>query len=151
MKILKYFFSFEGRMGRLSFFIHGIVLFGIFLGSVFGIDALKVALNLEKTNSFIETLKTLLGLLLLVIMISGFSSTVRRLHDLNRSGWALLWSFMPFANIWLFIQLYFIKGTTGANRFGSDPAASKEAEKEIKDERFINRERSQSKERFDRN
>ena len=151
MKILKYFFSFSGRMGRLSFFLHHLAIYGVLFGSILVIGFFRDTLNQERPDAFIDYLVALVGPLVIIMMVSGLSAMVRRLHDLDKSGWALLWNFVPFANIWLLIQLYFIPGIRGANRFGSDPTASKEAEKEIKDERFINRERSQSKERFDRN
>lgn len=49
----------------------------------------------------------------------GFCS--KRLHDLDLSGWAFLWAFVPLANIVFFLYLTFAKGTTGPNRFGGEP------------------------------
>ncbi|MFR9126546.1 DUF805 domain-containing protein [Acidaminococcus intestini] len=47
--------------------------------------------------------------------------TVRRAHDLGRSGWYLLWSIVPLVNIYIAIRISFIEGEKGPNRFGPDP------------------------------
>jgi Predicted membrane protein len=151
MKILRYFFSFNGRIGRLSFYLHHLAILGVVLGSILVIGFFRDTLNEGRPDAFIDYLVALVGPLVIIMTVSGLSAMVRRLHDLDKSGWSLLWNFVPFANIWLLIQLYFIPGTRGANRFDFDSLEPKEAEKEIQDERFINRERSQSKGRFDRN
>ena len=47
--------------------------------------------------------------------------TIRRLHDLNRSGhqyWLLM---IPIYNIYLSLILWFKRGTRGPNRYGPDP------------------------------
>ena len=69
-----------------------------------------------------------IGALALVDLILITPVTVRRLHDLNVSGWFVLVvyliAFIPiratsFATLFLGIQ----KGTCGDNAFGSDPLA----------------------------
>ena len=52
--------------------------------------------------------------------IAGLALSVRRLHDTNRSGWWVLISFTIIGLIPL-IYWYCTKGTTGDNKFGSDP------------------------------
>ncbi|MFM7389959.1 MAG: DUF805 domain-containing protein [Vampirovibrionales bacterium] len=48
---------------------------------------------------------------------------VRRLHDLNRSGWWLLTFYLPVVGfIWLIVS-HCKKGTEGPNRYGEDPLA----------------------------
>jgi uncharacterized membrane protein YhaH (DUF805 family) len=42
----------------------------------------------------------------------------KRCHDRDFSGWMIL---IPFYNIWVSIQVYFLPGTPGPNRFGPDP------------------------------
>jgi uncharacterized membrane protein YhaH (DUF805 family) len=48
---------------------------------------------------------------------------VRRLHDLDRSGWQIWLFLVPIYNIYLGALLLFKKGTEGNNRFGFDPLA----------------------------
>ena len=55
----------------------------------------------------------------LIILWPAISTSVKRLHDLNKSGWWLLLNFVPLlGSIILEILLSFIPGTKGANDFG---------------------------------
>jgi uncharacterized membrane protein YhaH (DUF805 family) len=45
------------------------------------------------------------------------SCAIRRLHDINASGWWSVAIFIPFANFLLLIRLFFSKGTTGKNKY----------------------------------
>ena len=56
----------------------------------------------------------------LVVFLPGIAVGVRRLHDVNRSGWWLLLSFTIIGIIPLFIWAV-SKGTEGKNRFGKNP------------------------------
>lgn len=46
---------------------------------------------------------------------------IKRCHDRGRSGWFLLIGLVPLLNIWLLVELGFLRGTIGMNRFGADP------------------------------
>ncbi len=48
---------------------------------------------------------------------------VKRCHDRNRTGWFLLIGLIPLVSIWLVVELGFLRGTVGPNRFGPDPRA----------------------------
>lgn len=47
---------------------------------------------------------------------------IRRLHDMNLSGWLVLLAFLPGIGEILALFLYFWPGTKGKNRFGDQPA-----------------------------
>jgi uncharacterized membrane protein YhaH (DUF805 family) len=64
-------------------------------------------------------------LISLGLFLPGLAVSVRRLHDLDRSGWWLLLIFTMVGIILLLIWSC-IKGTTGPNRFGPDPLAGAE-------------------------
>lgn len=57
----------------------------------------------------------------------GLAVATKRLHDRNRSGLFLLFLLIPFANIvfaiWFIVEVWFLKGTEGENKFGPDPLA----------------------------
>src|SRR5674476_975243 len=62
-------------------------------------------------------------LIFLGLLLPGIAVSVRRLHDLDRTGWwILLWCTI----IGGFVLLYWfcLKGTAGTNRFGPDRMAS---------------------------
>jgi uncharacterized membrane protein YhaH (DUF805 family) len=58
----------------------------------------------------------------LALLLPGIAVSVRRLHDLERTGW---WLLIAFTIIGLILLLVWdcMKGTTGPNRFGPDPLA----------------------------
>ena len=57
-------------------------------------------------------------------LLPSLAVTVRRLHDTDRSGWWWLIGFVPLIG-WIVLLIWFCtRGTSGANRFGSDPLAS---------------------------
>lgn len=47
--------------------------------------------------------------------------TVKRLRDLNVSGWAVMFGFIPYLNLALLFFLCVLPGTPGPNRFGPPP------------------------------
>lgn len=58
---------------------------------------------------------------LLASIIPSFAVSVRRLHDVDKSGWMLLISLIPLVgSIWLLV-LNVSEGDSGRNRFGRDP------------------------------
>jgi uncharacterized membrane protein YhaH (DUF805 family) len=64
-----------------------------------------------------------LPLLALAVFIPNLAVAVRRLHDIDRSGW---WWLISLTLIGIIVLLAWdcIKGTNGPNRFGPDPLAS---------------------------
>ena len=63
------------------------------------------------------------GLLSLALLIPGLAVSIRRLHDIGKSGWNLLWAFLPLIGIILLLVWYCKKGDAGDNAHGSDPLA----------------------------
>ena len=59
----------------------------------------------------------------LIFFLPGLAVSVRRLHDLDRTGWWLL-LVLTIIGVILLIIWDCIKGTTGPNRFGPDPLGS---------------------------
>ena len=59
----------------------------------------------------------------LAIMLPNIAVGIRRLHDIDKSGWWLLVGLIPLVgSIWL-IVLFATEGNTGENQFGEDPKA----------------------------
>ena len=59
------------------------------------------------------------ALVSLALFIPGLSVSIRRLHDIDRTGW---WVLLGFTIIGVFVLIYWacLRGTLGPNRFGSD-------------------------------
>ena len=57
----------------------------------------------------------------LLLFIPGIAVTVRRLHDINKSGWFILISLIPILGSIIVLVMTIEKGTLGKNRFGEYP------------------------------
>ena len=122
------FFSFEGRLNRQRYWLRLLALMGIMLGSIALIASLFGAAHvMEKMYEsptamyVVVALFSLLAMAAYVAMIvSSFSLLIRRLHDLNQSGWMSLLSFVPLVSFGLGIYVGFFRGTDGPNQYGPD-------------------------------
>lgn len=77
--IFFYLFSFRGRVSRLAYGASILAISLVFL----------IGFGLLKTTSYLWPL----AILSLPLLVSGYAFTIRRLHDINLSGW---WAFSLF-------------------------------------------------------
>jgi uncharacterized membrane protein YhaH (DUF805 family) len=61
----------------------------------------------------------------LAIVLPGLAVSVRRLHDLDRSGWFVLLPLIPLVGAIILIYWHCQPGTAGDNPFGPDPLGAK--------------------------
>lgn len=115
IEVLKKYAVFSGRAPRKEywmFFLFNIIIaFG--LGIVFGI--LKGMANID--------LLWISNIYSLAVLCPGIAVGVRRLHDIDKSGWWLLLAFIPFLGAIALIVMYCMDSTPGDNRFGPNPKA----------------------------
>ena len=57
----------------------------------------------------------------LAVLLPGLGVAVRRLHNIDRSGWWILVGLIPLIGWVLLIYWYASPGTPGANQFGEAP------------------------------
>lgn len=57
----------------------------------------------------------------LAVFIPLWAVTVRRLHDTGRSGWNLLWGFLPIVG-WVIVIVFLAGNSHPDNRYGPKPA-----------------------------
>ena len=122
-QFLKMYFNFKGRLNRLRYF-----LFGIPLSIIVVLDYL-IATNKLETASLTSTyvIMTIYFLILIICSISGLSLTVRRLHDLNLTGWLALIQFLSLIPVLkiipgiLGLYILFAPGKNDGNYYGDDP------------------------------
>jgi uncharacterized membrane protein YhaH (DUF805 family) len=119
-------FSFQGRLNRAPYWwVHlalAAVQFPIF-GALFAIIVYPV-METRDMNAIQDAARTmnLICLLFAPFMWISLAVMVKRCHDRDRSGWFIFISLIPFIGvIWLLIELGFLRGTAGPNRFGPDP------------------------------
>jgi uncharacterized membrane protein YhaH (DUF805 family) len=63
------------------------------------------------------------GIFGLATFLPSLAIAIRRLHDLDRSGWWILLVLIPLIGAIVLIVWYCAKGTEGSNRFGPDRLA----------------------------
>ena len=108
--------TFDGRLNRKPYALRLLCL----LGSAIGIGLLAV-LILSLIGSNNNDTQIITQIVLIPFTYSFPLLTIRRLHDLDKSGWFYLVMLVPLINLIFLIYLLFVKGTGGTNRFGSDP------------------------------
>lgn len=109
-------FSLTGRIGRLR-----MLAFSFSLGMLAMIGAIVVAVLGGVLGSPILAM-ILLALVFIPMMVLSIGFSVRRLNDLNHSGWWVLISFVPFVGILYGLYLLFAPGTRGSNEYGPAPS-----------------------------
>jgi len=114
MDVLLDLFSFQGRVNRQRYIWH-IILDDLFIFSVF-IALVMIGGVVGPGWIVMPLIGVLAGAL-----IAAMAVTVKRLHDLGRSGWHWLGFMVPIYNLYLTFVLLFKEGTRGPNQFGPDP------------------------------
>ena len=90
------------------------ILISIILGILYAVDPDVLDPDSLKVSHYIITVFVLAWIELAV--------AAKRWHDREKSALWILFSFIPIiGQIWTLVELGFIKGTKGHNRFGPDP------------------------------
>lgn len=115
---LKRYADFQGRSGRKEYW-----MFLLFQAVV------SIALNLvsmlgaSMDSSLVAVLASVAAFVFgLAMLIPGIAVSVRRMHDIDKSGWQLLWGLVPIAGAIILLVFMVKAGTPGPNRFGQAPA-----------------------------
>jgi uncharacterized membrane protein YhaH (DUF805 family) len=106
--------GFEGRMGRISYVNAGLLAWAGLAG--IGIGAAVLLPTFRNALAFIP-----LGLAFLLFLIWSIRVTVLRLHDLNRSGWWVVVTLIPYLGWVASLVLLFVPGSAQENDYGEKP------------------------------
>lgn len=129
MKIIKEYLRFDGRISRKDYWLRTLRLM------IFG--HITLVLGYALTINISTSLAPPFLLVLLLVMASSICISVRRLHDREISGWwIILFQFLPIPItimlgnlgflvlplvIWGVVEIGFMRGTRGYNKYGDDP------------------------------
>jgi uncharacterized membrane protein YhaH (DUF805 family) len=163
-----YLFGFEGRINRAKYWLAGLIILGLMMflmllafgpvNTLFGTTKINVDFSLGHILAVFDprsyrglTRADLGSIALQAIVIPPvlwmfLATSVKRLHDRDRSGWWLLVFFVlpdlcgqlaeqlpdsywtlfitwpiPACYLWGAVELYFLPGTRSTNRFGPNP------------------------------
>lgn len=111
---LQWFLSFTGRMQRGEWWL----IYLVVVGCVIFVSVSLAALEQQEPGAISSMIFLLIFAAAMWLMVA---SNVKRLHDRGRSGWFLLIGLIPFGSIWVLIEVGFMSGVIGPNRYGPDP------------------------------
>lgn len=110
--VLKRYADFNGRSRRSEYWYFA--LFNIIISFVLGfIDGF-----MGMAGGFVGVLS---GIYALVVLIPGIAVSVRRLHDVGKSGWMLLIGLIPVIGIIWLLVLFLTDSKAGSNEYGDNP------------------------------
>ncbi len=114
LKVLKQYADFSGRARRKEYWMF--VLFNMIFAIVAMILDNVLGIAMEGIGY-----GPLYGLYVLAMLIPGLAVTVRRLHDVGKSGWMFLIVLIPLIGaIWLLV-LTVTDSQQGTNKWGQNP------------------------------
>lgn len=124
--------NFSGRADRTEMWLFQAVLYTLFQVIYLMMYPFIILFSFASAFSQMHGSSTYSSMSVLVIyllffiaslpfFIPSLALSVRRLHDTNRSGWNLLFAFIPFIGGLYVMLLLAIDGQRGANKYGEDP------------------------------
>ena len=112
---LRNYAKFDGRAGRLEYWFYALFSTLIF----FILQFLSSMLGLQYSINELITVYPLASIWQVVTFIPSMAVGVRRMHDINRSGFWLLFLLLPLIG-WLLIMIFaLLKGNNDDNDYGS--------------------------------
>ena len=106
-------FSFEGRVGRQTFWLTSLAVM-----------AVVVVLEFLARGARGSPIALLFLVFMVPLIWVSLALGVKRWHDRDKSGWWILINLVPFiGGLWALVENGFLKGTSGQNRFGADPVS----------------------------
>lgn len=109
-KVEETFFSTSGRLRRRTYLGRSILL---------GIPAAIASAIVE--DSYNDAAIGWSAVIVIICSILIFIQFIKRLHDINLSGWYSLINFIPYLGILFGFVVIFIDGSKGENNYGPDP------------------------------
>jgi uncharacterized membrane protein YhaH (DUF805 family) len=117
LEVLRKYAVFEGRAQRKEYWFF--VLFSVLIS--IGLTIIDTTTGLFDAKAGIGLLS---GIYSLAVLIPSIAVGVRRLHDINRSGWWLLISFIPLIGTIVLIVFLATDSKPEANQYGPNPKSA---------------------------
>jgi uncharacterized membrane protein YhaH (DUF805 family) len=112
---LKKYIWFGGRASRSEYWYFQL-LFWASIAAMIAMDAMFPPAGLGQ----ISTPASAAGIVMLLLLLPWLAVSVRRLHDIERTGWWILFGFAPGGAV-VILVFAVMKGTDGQNFYGPDP------------------------------
>lgn len=118
--------NFSNRASRSEYWYFVLFMVLVYL-VIFVLDRLLDSVPTDSTPGLIFLIAVALVFIVvgLGFILPSISIAVRRLHDLNKSGWWYLLNLIPLVGPIILLVWFCMRGTVGRNRFGPDPLEGK--------------------------
>jgi uncharacterized membrane protein YhaH (DUF805 family) len=83
-----------------------------------------LSLRRSTSHDFPSGARVIEWIYLLAMFLPSLGVAVRRLHDVDKSGWYLLWNLLPIVRPILLLVAYATEGQRWPNQYGPDPKGS---------------------------
>ena len=114
--------DFKGRSRRSEYWMFRLFAVGALALAAVLMSVLSPGFSDDSEISLVGALVAgILGIGIIASMIPAIALSVRRLHDIDRTGWWLLIAIVPYLGSFALFILSLLDGTPGPNRFGEDP------------------------------
>ena len=110
--------TYQGRLNRKPYILYSVGIWFLMLILNVVADVLG-----DSRSSVALLVAFALYLAVLALCVPSVMLTIRRWHDLGKSGWFTLLSLIPVVNFFVEIYLWVAPGTAGPNAYGEDPLA----------------------------
>lgn len=130
---LKRYADFSGRARRKEFWSYFLFLWVMlfvlmYLDSALGLGGTATGYAEGGSVGFNMSGGLLTLVLALATLVPSLAVSVRRLHDIGKSGWMLLIGLIPLLGALYLLFLYVQPGAAGPNRYGPDPKGGDQGE-----------------------
>ncbi|MWP47073.1 DUF805 domain-containing protein [Gilliamella sp. Pas-s27] len=106
--VTKNYVNFNGRARRKEYWMF--VLFSVILTTI------AIFIDQMIGSPFAIT-----AILTLALLLPNLAVTVRRLHDISKSGWWILLQFIPYVGGIIIFVFCLLDSTPGSNQYGENP------------------------------
>jgi uncharacterized membrane protein YhaH (DUF805 family) len=114
----EFYFSPHGRISRSQYwlkFVLPVIAIEVVLIGLMGISAAA------GSSGVVAVFSVVLTIFALAVLWPSIAIIIKRVHDRDWPWPFILLFLVPIVSIWPLIEIWFLRGTIGSNRFGADP------------------------------
>lgn len=109
------YFSYQGRLNRKPYFFRSLLI--IFLETI-----CYIIFDFVWKDDLLSLILLLISIFVFILcVIADVLLDIRRLHDVNKSGWFVLLTLIPAITPFFYLYLFLMPGTDGNNQYGKNP------------------------------
>jgi uncharacterized membrane protein YhaH (DUF805 family) len=123
LNVLKKYAVFKGRARRMEYWmfvlVNCIIIAVLYL--LVAIPSIISIAAIDRPSAISGFFVVVLWIYALAVLVPGLAVSIRRLHDINRSGFFLFLSLIPLAGSIILFVFFVREGVSGDNQYGPDP------------------------------